>query len=122
MTRSHLSGRRVLIVEGESRIAMLVRDTLEELGCEVVAIASRFQDALEKAAALAFDIALLDVNLDGRPSFAIANELVARGVPFVLATGYGASTIPAELKKVPVLEKPFLRAELERVLLAALAS
>lgn len=122
MTKSDLRGRRVLVVEGESRIAMLIRDTLEDLGCEVVAIASRFQDALEKATGLVFDIALLDVNLGGQPSFAIASELAARGVPFVLATGYSSPTVPAELKQAPVLEKPFLRAELERVLLAALAS
>lgn len=120
MTQSDLSGRRVLVVEDESRIAMLIRDTLEDLGCEVVAVASRLQDALQKAASLEFDVALLDVNLNGEPSYPVANELAARGVPFVLATGYGSSKIPAELKQAPVLQKPFLRAELERVLLAAL--
>jgi CheY-like chemotaxis protein len=116
MTQSDLSGRRVLVVEDEPRIAMLIRDTLEDLGCQVVAIASRLQEACAKAATLEFDVALLDVDLKGEPSYPLANELVARGVPFVLATGYGAPAIPADLKDVPVLQKPFLRAELERML------
>lgn len=121
MTQSGLSGRRVLVVEGESRIAMLVRDILEDMGCEVVT-ASRLGDARQKAASLAFDVALLDIDLDGQPSFRLADELAARGIPFVLATGYRASKIPPEFKQVPVLQKPFLRAELERVLLTALAA
>lgn len=120
MTGSDLSGRRVLVVEDESRIAILIRDTLEDLGCEVVAFASRFEDAREKAKSLAVDIVLLDVNLGGEPSFPIASDLASRGVPFVLATGYGSPKIPEELKFAPVLQKPFLRAELQRALLTAL--
>jgi CheY-like chemotaxis protein len=119
MSGSGLSGCRVLVVEDESRIAMLIRDTLEDLGCEVVAVASRLEEARKKASSLEFDVALLDVNLDGEPSFPIAYDLLARGVPCVLATGYGVSRIPADLKDIPVLQKPFLRAELERTLLRA---
>lgn len=122
MTQSGLSGRRVLVVEGESRIAMLIRDTLEDMGCEVVAMASRLAEARQKATSLAFDVALLDINLDGQSSFSLADEFAARGLPFVLATGYRASRIPTEFKHVPILQKPFLRAELERVLLTALAA
>lgn len=120
MTGSDLRGRRVLVVEDESRIAMLIRDTLEDLGCEVI-LASRLDDARTKADSLDFDVALLDVDLNGESSLPIATRFAARGVRFVLATGYGASTIPEELKHVPVLQKPFLRVELERALLAALA-
>ena len=121
MTQSELSGRRVLVVEDESRIAMLIGDVLEDLGCEVVALASRVDEALEKVASLDFEVALLDVNLNGEPSYPVADELAARGMPFVLATGYGAARIPAQLKHAPVLQKPFLRADLERALLTALA-
>ena len=121
MVESGLNGRRVLVVEDESRIAMLIRDTLEDLGCEVVAVAARFDVAREQSRTLEFDIALLDVNLDGEPSFPIAQELAQRGVPFVLATGYGTSKIPADLQRAPILQKPFMRADLERALCAALA-
>lgn len=120
LANTDLSGRRVLIVEDESRIAMLIRDTLEDLGCEVVATASRFDDAWEKAMSLPFDVALLDVNLDGEPSYPIALELADRGRAFVFATGYGTSSLPQSLHDAPILQKPFMRCELERALRAAL--
>lgn len=122
MSGSGLSGRRVLIAEDESRVAMLMRDTLEGIGCEIVAVASRLHEARENIATLQFDVAILDVNLNGEPSFPLANELAERGLPFIFAAGYGESKIPPELKHAPVLQKPFLRAELERALLAALAT
>lgn len=115
-----LRGRRVLVVEDESRIAMLIRDTLEDIGCEVVATATRFDDALEKAISLPFDVALLDVNLNGEPSYPIAQALAERGRAFVFATGYGVSNLPAALHDAPVLQKPFMRRDLERALRAAL--
>ncbi|HXS73411.1 MAG TPA: response regulator [Rhodanobacteraceae bacterium] len=120
IAEADLSGRRVLVVEDEARIAMLIRDTLEDMGCEVVAIATRFDDALQKACSLPFDVALLDVNLDGEPSYPIAAALAERGRAFVFATGYGASNVPAALNKAPVLQKPFLRRDLERALRQAL--
>lgn len=116
-----LSGRRVLVVEDESRIAMLIRDTLEDMGCEVVGIATRFDDAFEKAASLLFDVALLDVNLNGESSYPIAQALADRGRAFVFATGYGTSNLPEALHDAPVLQKPFMRRDLERALRQALA-
>jgi len=117
---SDLSGRRVLIVEDESRIAMLIRDTLEDMGCEVVATATRFDDAFEKATSLPFDVALLDVNLNGEASYPIAQALAERGRAFVFATGYGISNLPATLHDAMVLQKPFMRRDLESALRAAL--
>ena len=84
---SELAGRRVLVIEDEALIAMLLEDQLAELGCEIAGVAARFDDALEKATALAFDVAILDVNLSGKESFPIAEALRARGMPFVFATG-----------------------------------
>lgn len=115
-----LSGRRVLVVEDESRIAMLIRDTLEDIGCEVVGTATRFADAFEKATSLPFDVALLDVNLNGESSYPIAQALADRGRAFVFATGYGTSNVPEALHNAPVLQKPFMRRDLERALRAAL--
>jgi CheY-like chemotaxis protein len=117
---SNLAGLRVLIIEDESMVAMLLEDSLAEIGCEVVGIASRFNDAVEKAKSLAFDIAILDVNLNGRHTFSIADSLAERGVAFVVATGYGATSLPASLHKVPILQKPFRQLDLERALQAAI--
>jgi len=117
---SNLAGLRVLVIEDESIVAMFLQDTLAEIGCEVIGIASRFDDAVEKAKSLAFDIAILDVNLNGRNTFPIADSLTERGVAFVVATGYGATNLPQSLQRVPILQKPFRQRDLERALRAAL--
>jgi|SRR5215207_10908434 CheY-like chemotaxis protein len=117
-----LMGRRILVVEDESMVSMLIEDTLADMGCVVVALASRFDDGLSKAQTLAFDIAILDVNLAGERSFGIADVLRMRKLPFVFATGYGNTSIPRPLRDVPILQKPFARADLEQALLLALDS
>ena len=117
---SSLAGLRVLVIEDESMVAMLIQDTLAEIGCEVIGIASRFDDALEKTKSLAFDIAILDVNLNGRNTFPIADSLAERGVAFVVATGYGKTSLPESLQEAPMLQKPFRQRDLERALRAAL--
>jgi CheY-like chemotaxis protein len=116
----NLGGRRILVIEDESMVAMFIQDTLEDIGCEVASVASRFNEALEKARTLAFDVAILDVNLDGEQTFPIAEALVARGMPFVFATGYSATSLPAALQRAPILQKPFRQSDLERALRAAL--
>src|SRR5579872_120478 len=97
---------------------MFIEDVLVDMGCTVVGVASRFEDAMHKARTFSFDVAILDVNLDGQQTFPIAEALVQRGTPFVFATGYGAATLPAQMQGVPVLQKPFKPEELERVLRA----
>lgn len=114
-----LVGRRVLLIEDESLVTMLLEDTLADMGWEVVGVASRFQDAMEKAQSQSFDIAILDVNLNGQQSFPVAEILFNREIPFVFATGYGAASLPASLQRVPVVHKPFQHWELERALRAA---
>lgn len=116
-----LEGARVFVVEDESVITMLLQDMFEELHCEVVSQASRFQDALDKANTLSFEVAILDVNLNGHRTFPIAEALTARGLPFIFATGYGAAAVPENFRGVPVLQKPFRIADLERAVRAALA-
>lgn len=115
-----LLGRRVLVIEDEAMVSMLIEDWLIDMGCVVVAAASRLDDGLAKAKSLAFDAAILDVNLAGERSFGIAETLQLRNLPFVFATGYGQTSIPETLRKAPVLQKPFSPAELERALLTAL--
>ena len=85
-----LAGRRILVVEDEMMIAMLVEDMLAELGCAVVGPAHALDTALEFARTeLALDAALLDVNLAGQPVFAVADALREKGVPAIFSTGYG---------------------------------
>jgi CheY-like chemotaxis protein len=115
-----LAGLRVLLVEDESLIVMLVEDALTDFGCEIAGVASRFDDAVKKARVLDFDIAILDVNLNGLRTFPIAEIIRSRGIAFVFATGYGAMSIPEGLNAVPVLQKPFAAPELERALRTAL--
>ncbi len=116
-----LAGRRVLIIEDEFMVTMLIQDTLSDIGCEVVGLASRFAEATEKAQSLSFDVAILDINLNGQQTFPIAEILTERRTAFVFATGYGEMNIPEALRIAPILQKPFQQRDLERALRAALA-
>jgi CheY-like chemotaxis protein len=108
---------KVLIVEDEALVGMLIEDMLVEMGHEVVATAGRLDKALELAAGLAIDLAILDVNLNGERTNAAASLLRERGVPFLFATGYGEAGINGD-SRIPVLQKPFelpaLRAAITR--------
>lgn len=118
-----LSGKRVLLVEDEALVAMLVEDMLADQGCVVAAAAARLADALSLARdpALDVDLAILDVNLAGEPVFGVAEALASRGVPFAFATGYGAGGLPEGWKNRPTLQKPFTAADVTQVLEQILA-
>jgi len=98
---------RILVVEDEMTIALLIEDMLNELGHEVVGLAMRLAPAVEFARTCAMDFAILDVNLDGKTSFSVADILRERGLPFAFATGYGPSGIESRFADCPVLKKPF---------------
>jgi CheY-like chemotaxis protein len=108
--------RRVLVVEDEMLVAMLVEDILEELGLEVAGICTHLDDALKRAASEEVDFVLLDVNLDGKRSFPVADILRARKIPFVFATGYGSKVLEADYADVPTLAKPFMFGDLKQAL------
>lgn len=112
---------RVLIVEDEAMISMMIEDCLDHLGYDVVAIASHLDDGLEKARTLDIDVAVLDVNLHGKLSYPIAEMLVDRHIPFIFATGYGRSGLPENLRNVLVVTKPFREQQLADALRAATA-
>jgi CheY-like chemotaxis protein len=112
-----LTGMRVLLVEDEGMIAMLIRSMLTSIGCDVVGIASRVPDALRKVEVLSYDVALLDVNLAGTLSYPVAAALRIRGIPFLFATGYGEASLPADMREIPVLSKPFIATDLQSALL-----
>ena len=91
-----MNGRRVLVVEDEVIVGMLLEDMLGELGCEVVAISTHLEEALGLARSLDIDFALLDINLDGHHSFPVADVLRERGGPPVTVpgrTGFGSRMI-----------------------------
>ena len=108
--------RRVLVVEDEMLIGMLLEDMLTDLGHEVAAIVPRLKEALAAVERETYDLAILDVHLHGESAFPVAEVLIARGIPFVFATGYGERGLPENYRGRPVLQKPFAKDDLERVL------
>jgi CheY-like chemotaxis protein len=115
-----LAGIRVLVIEDESMVTMLIEDTLTEIGCAVAETASRLEDALDKATRLEFDVAIVDVNLNGRQTYPVAEILLTRGIPLVFATGYGAAGLPSRFDGIPLLPKPFQQSDMELALSRAL--
>jgi CheY-like chemotaxis protein len=113
--------KRVLIVEDELMIRMLLADMLSELGLSIAAEAARLDEALEAARNAELDVAILDVNLGGEPICPVADALGARGIPFVFATGYGERALPAKHQDRPTLKKPFQLENLRRALESAFA-
>ena len=116
-----LDGLQVLLVEDESLVAITVEDMLADLGCTVVASAATLTEALIRVDAGGFDLAVLDVNLDGERVFPAADALRRTSIPFVFATGYGWHGLRSDFRDTPVLTKPYRRTELERALRAALS-
>lgn len=112
--------RRILVVEDEPFIAMGLEQLLPKLGYEVVSVASHFRDALAKAEAGGFDLAILDVNLSGELSYRVADVLLAKGIPFIFCTAY-ADVAFGRYTHVPVLQKPFDKKALSRAIDEALA-
>lgn len=112
-------GLRVLVVEDEAMIAMLAEDMLDMAGCQLAGIASTLAEGLAMAARDDFDVAMLDMNLDGELSTPIADLLQARGKPFIFTTGYGSSGIPDHHAQRPVCPKPYVLADLQTTLLQA---
>jgi CheY-like chemotaxis protein len=118
--QSATPAKRILVVEDELMIRMLLEDMLGELGYTVAAEAARIEEALDAAKNADFDIAILDVNLNGQPISPVADALVARGMPFVFATGYGERGLPEPYRDRPTLKKPFQMDGLKQTLQIAL--
>jgi CheY-like chemotaxis protein len=104
---------RVLIIEDEPIVAMLAEDMLESIGCEIAGIAASAAEARAAIEAMSFDLVMLDINLDGEDGLAIADILKARGIPFVITSGYAAQGLAQHHPDAPVLAKPYAIAALE---------
>lgn len=115
-----LAGIRVLIVEDEAIIAMTAEDMLEELGCVTIGTAATLSDAMAAAGRGGFDIALLDINLNGAQSLPVADRLMAAGLPFIFATGYGSAGSGPDFEGVPLVTKPYQTRDLAEAMAKAL--
>ena len=113
---AQLAGLRVLVVEDEMMVSMLIEDMLGDLGCHVVGPAARLDEALSLAQTAELDCAVLDVNLGGQSPFPVADLLREKGAPFAFATGYGDAGLRDVDRASPVLQKPFREVDLRRVL------
>src|SRR3954465_14935350 len=110
------NGRRILVVEDEFLIRMLLEDMLTDLGYELVGVAGRVDAAAELAKTKDFDLATLGVNLDGHGVYPGAELIGKRGLPFMFVTGYGGRGLPDSYRGRPTLQKTFQMDELERML------
>jgi CheY-like chemotaxis protein len=111
-----LTAKRVLFVEDEMLVAMLIEDALTDLGCTIVGPATSVDRALALLEAGGIDLAILDVNLNGTRTDAVAAELRRKRIPFVFATGYGTAASADLCQGQLVLPKPFSTAELASAL------
>jgi CheY-like chemotaxis protein len=112
-----LEGLRVLIVEDEVLVAILIEDMLSELGCALVGVAPTVAEALAVLGAAApLDVAILDVNLGGEKVFPVADLLASRGVPFVFSTAYGPADLAQRYPGRPLLHKPYPPEQLAQTL------
>jgi CheY-like chemotaxis protein len=113
MTTDSLAGCRILVVEDEILIAVMIEETLRSLGCIVVGPVAKLEAALRLACNEALDGAILDVTIRGGQVYPVTEHLLARGIPFVLASGYGDWALPDTLQDQARLTKPFTTHELE---------
>ena len=115
------AGKRILVVEDEMIVAMLIEDILTDMGATVIGPAARVSRAIELLSVESVDAALLDVNLAGEMTTPVAEELRRRGIPFAFATGYGVAGVPEGFAGQPLLQKPFQERDLQEVMTRVLA-
>jgi CheY-like chemotaxis protein len=120
MTATRPVGCSVFLVEDEVMIRMMVADMLEELGHSVAAEAGEIGEAVKLAQSTDFDLAILDVNVNGKVITPVAELINARNRPFIFATGYGSSGLPEEYRDRPALQKPFQLETLAQMISATL--
>jgi CheY-like chemotaxis protein len=109
------------VVEDEVLVAWMLEEMLAELECMVVGPAVRVSQALAMVGTEAIDLAILDVNLNGEKSYAVADALAARRVPFVFSTGYAADSMPEKYRSSLTLQKPYSQSDLSAALTRLLA-
>jgi len=114
--------RRVLVVEDEALLAVLIEDMIIETGSEMVGLAATLHDAVKLAHTAKADVALLDLNLKGELAYPAAEVLERRGIPLVFTSGYGLEGLSDRFRHCPFLDKPFDQHSLERGINLALTA
>jgi len=114
------AGRRVLLVEEEALLRVLLADMLIELGYEIAAETGSLGEAMTLARDADFDLAILDVLMNGEVSYPVAEIVAARGLPFMFASGLSPGELPGKHRSRPLLRKPFQIETLRAALVAAL--
>ena len=122
MSNSTAALPRVLVVEDEYLIRMLLEDMLADLGYAIAKAVGTIAEASQVAATGAFDVAILDVNVDGEEIYPVADILAQLGLPFVFVTGYAEDILPAKYRSRPALQKPFQAEQLSATLAGLLAT
>ncbi|MXQ12364.1 response regulator [Microvirga makkahensis] len=111
--------RHILVVEDEAMISMLLEDMVLDCGAEIVGPVAKFADALELAHKAEFEVAVLDLNLNGTLSYPIAEVIRERGIPVIFATGYGTDGLLDRFSDCPTLQKPFSQQDFAEAVAAA---
>jgi len=111
-----INDKRVLLVEDEPLVSMMLADMLSAFGHKIDGPYSRFSDAIVAAQSNNLQAGILDVNLGGEKTYAVADILTDRKIPFAFVTGYGPDTIVSEFAHAPVLQKPIEAAKLHALL------
>ena len=106
---------RVLVVEDEALVGIMIQECLTELGFQIVGPVCTASDALQAAKDGAFDAAILDINLGDGMVYQVAEILSRRHVPFVFVTGYDADSVDSRFRHIPVLQKPVEREMLQKL-------
>lgn len=120
--KTDFAALRVLIVEDESIVSLLVEDMLIDIGCGQVQHAANVAQAMTVVEKAPPDAAVLDVNLTGQMVFPVAERLEALGVPFVFASGYSRTGLPGRWRGHSMVQKPFTQDGLEKALRLAIGS
>jgi len=116
----HKDKPRVLLVEDEALVAMMIQDTLAEFGFQVIGPLSTASEALAAARESHFDAAVLDINLGDGLVYTVAEILGVRGVPFVFVTGYDVDSIDPRFSNIPILQKPIERDMLQKIFMSSI--
>jgi two-component sensor histidine kinase/DNA-binding response OmpR family regulator len=115
-----IAGRpRVLLVEDEALVGMMIQESLGDFGYQVVGPICTASEATARAKEGQFEAAVLDINLGDGAVYPIADILAARGVPFVFVTGYDANSVEARFRNIPILQKPIEREMLKKIFVVA---
>src|ERR1700759_2951456 len=121
VAQTQFSGLRVLVVEDGVFTAMALKELLTESGCDVVGPCPDLEEAIGIEPRAQIDVAVRDIDIEGRPVYGVADELQRRGIPFIFASGYDKSRTPERLSKAISLEKPFDNDALLEALQSAVA-